>query len=320
MPTRTPEYIVAVAGGGSHCRAVLCDKSENKVLRYSVLDQPANIASSRESTLEAIRKTLAEFSSFISSNPDSFRENTQLTLCLPGVSNTANVAWLKQQLDWPGTLHITSDTVADFFNVHGAMKNGAGILIGGTGSIAIGYNNGGFLRVGGRGDDADICSGYELGRRALLSAELRGNSRFQSRCRQIAEAHGLTSLDPQTSPRFIVSQLAPCLFDLAEEEHIPAVRTLIDAAAEGGVNYLRILSEQGINRFGVVGGVARRLLPTIECLIKREGVSMIIFPADETTGSTGSLNVARALDKNPDLLKTFNEMRRIDEIGKPSAL
>ncbi len=320
MTTECSEYIVAIAGGGSHCRAVLYNNSQNRILHHLVLNQPANIASSRESTLEAISKTLAEFSSFISSDTESFKKNTQLTLCLPGVSNTDNVAWLEQQLDWAGTLYITSDAVADFFNVHGTMKNGTGILIGGTGSIAIGYNNGEFLRVGGKGSNAEICSGYELGRHALLSKDICENPHFQSQCCQIAKTNNLTSLDPQTSPRFIVSQLAPYIFDMAEKENIPAARALINAAAKSGFDFLKNLSKQEIRNFGIVGGVAQRLLPNIESLIKKEGLNIDIFLANKRTDSNDSLNIAKTLNKNPDLLKTFNKMRRLDENKKHSVL
>lgn len=312
MHAGTPKHIVAVESGGSHCRAILFSPSGNKILRRVILNQPANIATSRDSVLDALYRVLEEFAAADSMD----RNDTQLTLCLAGTEDKGNVAWLESELAWPGTLHITADTIAGIFGVFNEPMDGCGVLIGGTGNIAVGYSSRkGFFCVGGRGDERELCCGYSLGWHALMSQEMCDNRKFQEICTQVARANGLASLNPKTSSKFAVSQLAPHIFDLAEKDHVPAALALIGQAAEGGFDFLKKLHDHGIRRFGLIGGVAQRLLPLMKERIKQTGADIDIFCAPEAAGHIGALNVARYLSRNSGILKTLNTMHTVEIEG-----
>lgn len=313
-----PTYIVAVETGGSHCRAILFDNVNHQILKSVTLDKPGHIANDRHAALQSVTEILEDFSSLVSADMESFKKNTQLTLCLAGTENETSLNWLKDQLAWTGPYHAVSDVMAGFMAAFEDMRESEGILIGGTGNVAVGYSKGGFLLVKGTGADTELCCGYSIGQRALLSEDLQHNEQFQAACSRVAAKNGVASIDPHTTSKFIISQLAPCVFELAEKEHMAAACDIIDASVQDGFAAIKELAEQGITRFGVVGGVAQRLLPQIEEQISLAGLNAGLFPVrPETIGSLGALNVANYIDKHPDGPQVLKAMQ---DLYKPKSV
>jgi N-acetylglucosamine kinase-like BadF-type ATPase len=305
-----PDYMIAIETGGSHCRGVLYETRTETVMDSLSLDQSGNVTSARDSALEGINTIIATFAATRALDVATLKKQSGLTLCLAGAEHRENVQWLKDNLKWPTTPAVVSDVMAGFFGTSSILRDGSGLLIGGTGNIAVGYSEkDGFIRVGGRADARDKCSGDWIGRQALLSESLRDNPEFKAACRKIALRNNLDTLDTN-APTFAVAQLAPQVFDLAEK--LPAARAIIDAAAEGSTDFLRQLNAHGVTGAVVVGGVAQRLIPEMTERLLNDGIRMNLFKAADYDIPYGALNVAKALADEPRLFQIMAKMTPVD--------
>jgi N-acetylglucosamine kinase-like BadF-type ATPase len=295
-------YIAAIESGGSHCRGILYDRKKGIVADQVILRQPANIFSDRGAALLAIQKILDGFG--------ALPQGTHLTLCLAGTEDPRNVDWLEKHLKWTGDVYITSDVIAGFFGAFQGLEKGCGMFIGGTGNIAIGYDGGdGFLCIGGGGDEKELCCGYSIGWHALASPELADNEQFKKICAEISHVNKLKVLD-LSSPKYAISQLAPHVFELAETS--ADAQRIINRAVDGGFHYLEQLYKHGIKKFGLIGGVAHRIQSLLRLRIAKHGLNITLFPASDTDGLMGALNVAGLLEKDASLLNILNKRRMIE--------
>lgn len=283
MIKQDDRYIAVIEGGGSTCRGVLYDLHMNRASDPVILDKhPCNIARNRDMTLRSLLTMIELIRA----------KNCPLTLCLPGISNTANVSWLRDQLQTNSfdTIHIASDAIAALLGAYETLAEGQGIFIGGTGVIALGYAHGRLWRA--VTTDTEIACGPWIVRKAWdLSAS-------DPDLKRIFESEP----DIKNALPHQIARFAPAIFDAADTGN-PHAQMILQQAADSAADYMNRLMVFGITQFVLCGSVACALQNRIPV---RTGKA-------HGSGLDGALKLALSVHKNPAALGFFNNLRRIED-------
>lgn len=276
-----------IEGGGSTCRGLIYDLTQNRVKGPLILhSHPCNLHRDRDLTLRNIKIMLEtlDVTGGAASGP--------LTLCLPGMSNAENVMWLKAALHNTGydTIHMATDAIAALLGAFPTHEDGQGILIGGTGSIALGYAGNQLWRVGT--SETEKACGPWIARQAWEQ------SKHDPELNRIfGSGEDLTH-----APHHVIAGYTPGVFQAARAGNRRA-EDILQEAAESAAAFMTQLQQVGVKRFALCGSVARALQTRIP------------LPTENPQGDgvDGALRLALSVYKNPQALSLFTNIRRIED-------
>ena len=255
---------LAVDGGGTRCRARLCDPAGTRLGEAE--SGPANISYGLDeafaSAFDAIFRSLAQ----AHLTPNDF---PQIAACmaLAGATEPAEIAAAKLQRQGFGNVILTSDAHAACVGAHDGADGG--ILIAGTGSIGLAILNGRQYRVGGWGlpvsdEGSGAWIGREVLRRVLMAYD--GRVAWTPLLRRVFERydcapHGIVKWTSRASPREF-GTLAPLVVEHASQDDDAGLTILREAASHLGIMANR-LAALGVVRLSLAGSVAPHLKPLL---------------------------------------------------------
>lgn len=283
--------LTVIEGGGSTCRGLIYDLTQNRIKGPLILhSHPCNLHRDRDLTLKNIETMLDTLDA----------DKGPLMLCLPGVSNHDNVQWLKAALKASGygTVNVATDAIAALLGAYPALEEGQGIFIGGTGSMALGYAQGQFWRLGT--PETERACGPWIARQAWETRDADPAIKRIFESQESLPPHLASNLNH--APHHILASYAPAVFALARSGNATAEAILQEAAraADEQMNCLRAF---GIQRFALCGSVAQALQ------------SRMATPthAPQGDGIDGALRLALSVYKTPAALSVFTALRRIED-------
>jgi glucosamine kinase len=279
---------LGVDGGGTQCRARLCDRS-GIVLGEGVAG-PANVRlgldDSFRSVLEATGQCLADAKLSIDSQP------IVACLALAGATEPVELEAARKYNNPFRQMIVTTDAHAACVGAH--RGEDGGVVVVGTGTVAWGVLAGRHYRVGGWGlPVSDEGSGAWLGceavRRALWAHD--GRTPWTDLLRDVFEEF---QSDPHAVVRWMSSarprdfaRLAPLVIQHARRND-PAASELMRTAA-GHVDALAgRLAALGVPRLALAGGLSSSLAPWLSRETRRR-----LVPA-AADALAGALRLARA--------------------------
>jgi len=282
------ELFLGVDGGGTRCRARLCDASGFKLAQAEA--GPANI---RLGLKEAFASVLDVTLSCLEQAHLSCQDLPRITACLAlaGATEPSDLAAAKLHEQSFGRAVLTSDAHAACVGAHEG-RDGAVVIVG-TGSIGWAVVGGRHHRVGGWGlSISDEGSGAWLGvetlRRVLMAHDGRIPwtpllhavfGRFGS------DPHAIVGWVARALPRDL-GTLAPILVDYATRNDPAAVDLMRRAASHLDVVAAR-LNALGAARLALLGGLA----PSIEEWLSAGTRRRLVPPAGDAVD--GALQLAR---------------------------
>jgi glucosamine kinase len=280
---------LGVDGGGTGCRARLCDFS-GAVLGKGTAG-PANIRFGLEQSFAAVRQATAQYVAQAGLTSADFAR-VVACLALAGASEPSyRAAAEKYQSFFRKTL-IVADARAACLGAHGGQDGG--VIVVGTGTIGWAERRGREYRVGGWGlPISDEGSGAWLGCEALrrvlwahdcripwtglLSSLFEG---FQS------DPHAIVRWTSKATPRDFGS-LAPMVVEHAGSNDPTAVELMQRAATHIDALAVRLVA-LGTERIALVGGLAVQIEPWLAEDTKRR----LVLPTGDAVD--GALRLARA--------------------------
>lgn len=242
-------YVLGLDGGGSGTRCVIAEISGRLLARG--IGGPSNpLTVGADAAASAIMEAVDE-----ASRRCGIRRFATACMGIAGTDRPSGREAIKMRLKrfGAGRLSIVSDAVAALY---GAMGCRPGVVVvAGTGSIALGMDEGGELaRAGGWGWRlGDEGSGYDIGRRAL-TAVLRA---YDGRGPGTRLAEKVMSALNLRDPSELVDRVYGDGMGSAE---VAALATLVaDSAHEGDGAAFKILQEAGVELGLAASSVIRRL-------------------------------------------------------------
>jgi glucosamine kinase len=295
---------LGVDGGGTRCRARLCDRSGEKL--GEAVAGPANIRLGLEQSFGAVLQAATQCLSQAGLSPRHF-SRIVACLALAGASEPYLLAAAQAYKHPFRRAVITTDAHAACVGAHGVRDGG--IIVIGTGSIGWAEIGGRHYRAGGWGlPISDEGSGSWLGcealRRVLWAYDgripwtdlLRALfQRFQS------QPHAIVRWTFSAKPRDFGS-LAPEVVDYASRGDPAAVELMRLAAGHIDELAARLLSD-GVERLSLVGGMAAKLEPWLSETTTRH----LVPPAGDAL--EGALRLARAAADEPGDVESGLELR-----------
>ena len=286
--------LLGIDGGGTRCRARLCDATGTKLGEATA--GPANIRLGLERSFSAILQATTEC---LVQAALSSRDSSRITACL-ALAGASEPEHLAAAQDYPHPFRraiVTTDAHAACVGAHGG-RNG-GIIIIGTGSIGWAERKGLHYRIGGWGwpisdEGSGAWIGHEALRRLLWAYDGRIDwspllralfARFEQ------DPHAILQWTLNASPRDLGS-LAPLIVEHAAQndrvgrEFMRMAAVHIDRLAE------RLISV-GTQRLSVVGGLAAHVAPWLSPGTK----SHIVPPTGDALD--GALRLARRTAVRP---------------------
>jgi glucosamine kinase len=290
---KTELLLLGVDGGGTRCRARLCDFS-GKTLGGGIAG-PANIRLGvEESLVEVLDATARCFrNAGLSLNDHAIAA----CLALAGASEPVTLAEFKGCGHPFKTAVYTTDSHAACVGAH--RGEDGGIVIVGTGSIAEAIVGGKRQRVGGWGfpvsdEGSGAWIGCEVARRALWA--LDGRAPWTPLLKAVAERF---DRDPHAMVRWMSDArpgnfaiLAPAVIEAASQGD-PAALELTEAAARHIDCLAGRLVELGVTRIALTGGLAR----SIEPWLSPETRKWLVPPAAGPLAGAIELARARAVEE-----------------------
>jgi N-acetylglucosamine kinase-like BadF-type ATPase len=262
MSLASRHCVLGVDGGGSGTRSVVIDASGRALSRG--IGGPSNpLTAGFDEAAEAI--TAAVETAAEKAGVETF---SAACLGIAGTDRPSGRDALMGRLEIPsGRVRIVTDAAAA---LAGATGRGSGVIvISGTGSIALGMNEGGeTARAGGWGWRlGDEGSGYYIGSRALISALRAYDGRGQPTLlsERIAEQLNLVDLSGVIDRVYVegigvgeVAALAPLVGEAASEGDEEAKSIMREAGEELGAAAIAVMERLGLGgevRVGYNGGV-----------------------------------------------------------------
>jgi len=251
---------LAVDGGGTRCRARLCDAAGNRLAESE--DGPANIRLGLDQAFASVDRAALACLQQVDLTP---RDLPRITACLAlaGATEPAELAAAERRPQRFGRTILTADAHAACVGAH----NGAdgAVAIAGTGSIGWAIIRGQCYRIGGWGCEiSDEGSGAWLGRETLRRVLLAHDGRlpWTLLLRRIFALHGA---DPHAIVRWAAvaqprdyASLAPLVIGHASQ-HDDCALTLVRLAAGFLENIALRLIALGAPRIALAGGLAPHL-------------------------------------------------------------
>jgi glucosamine kinase len=280
---------LGVDGGGTGCRARLCDASGVRLAEAA--GGPANIRFGLNDALASVREATLACLAEARLTPDDLPRITAC-LALAGASEPSELAAARTHPQAFGKAILTTDAHAACIGAHNG-HDGAVIIVG-TGSIGWAVLHGRQHRVGGWGFEiSDEGSGAWLGRETLrrVLAAHDGRSAWTPLLRTVferygADPHAIVSWVARASPRAF-GALAPVVFEHASRNDAAAVELLRIAAAHIETIAVRLI-ELGVPRLALAGGLA----PHIEGLLSVSIRERLVAPIGDALD--GALQIAHA--------------------------
>jgi glucosamine kinase len=255
---------LAVDGGGTGCRARLCDAAGNRLGEAEA--GPANI---RYGLKEAFASVLDATLKCLEQAQLTPQDLPRITACLAlaGATEPTELAAARMQKQAFGRAILTADAHAACIGAHNGGDGG--VVVVGTGSIGWAALRGRQHRVGGWGlSVSDEGSGAWIGRetlRLVLSAYDGRIAWTDLLCtvfqRYASDPHGIVHWASRASPRDF-GTLAPAVFEHASRNDDAAVEILRLAAMHVDAIAMRLI-QLGVPRLSLTGGLA----PHLECLL-----------------------------------------------------
>lgn len=258
---------LAVDGGGTACRARLCDASGNRLGQAEA--GPANIGYGLEEAFASVLEATLECLEQARLTPSDLPRITAC-LALAGATEPIDLAAARLQKQAFGQAILTADAHAASVGAHNGGDGG--VIVAGTGSIGWAVLQGRQHRVGGWGlPVSDEGSGAWIGRetlRCVLSA-YDGRSAWTDLLRAVFEQYGsdphrIVHWTSRASPRDFAT-IAPTVLDHASRNDDVAIEILRLAA-----RYLDAIAKRliqlGVPRLSLTGGLAphlESLLPAV---------------------------------------------------------
>ena len=263
------DLFLGVDGGGTGCRARLCDASGTRLGEAQA--GPANIRLGLEQAFASVRDATLSCLEQAQLTPDDLPRITAC-LALAGATEPAELAAARQQRQAFGKAILTADAHAACVGAH----NGAdgGVIVVGTGSIGWAVLRGRQHRVGGWGLElSDEGSGAWIGRETLrrVLAAHDGRVAWTALLRAVFERY---DCDPHAVVQW-ASQAASRDFGALARAVVEASRD--DAAA---IEILRLaathidtiatrLIELGVPRLSLMGGLVAHVEGLLPMIIRR---------------------------------------------------
>ena len=261
------ELFLGVDGGGTGCRARLCDAAGK--LLGEAQGGPANIRLGLEQAFASVRDATLACLEQAQLTPDDL-PRISACLALAGATEPAELAAARQQRQAFGKAMLTADAHAACVGAH----NGAdgGVIVVGTGSIGWAVLRGRQHRIGGWGVElSDEGSGAWIGRETLRRVLAAHDGRiawtgllgavFE---RHDCDPHGVVRWASRASSRDL-GALAPAVVAAAHDDDAAATEIMRLAASHIDAIATRLI-ELGVPRLSLMGGLAAHiegLLPTI---------------------------------------------------------
>jgi glucosamine kinase len=280
---------MGVDGGGTKCRARLCD------LTFATLGEgvagPANIRRGVGNALEAVLHATHQCLFEAGLSVDDLRRTTAC-LALAGASEPGLLAEARAAAVPFGLAVITSDAHAACVGAH--RGSDGGIIIAGTGSIGWAEIGGRHYRVGGWGlPVSDEGSGAWLGCEALrrvlwaMDGRIASSGLLDALAGQFGgDPHAIVRWAHTASPRDFGS-LAPLVAEYAERNDPVGVQLMRMAAGHVDALAARLVS-LGVSRVSLAGGLASPL----QHWVAEATLAHLVQPAGDALD--GALQLARA--------------------------
>jgi glucosamine kinase len=283
------ELFLGVDGGGTGCRARLCDAAGARLGEAE--GGPANIRLGLAQAFMSVGDATLACLTQAQLTPDDL-PRIIACLALAGATEPAELAAARQQSQAFGKVILTADAHAACVGAH----NGAdgGVIVIGTGCIGWAVLRGRQHRVGGWGFElSDEGSGAWIGREALrrVLAAHDGRIAWTELLRAVfarheRDPHAIVHWAAHASPRDF-GTLAPLVIDHASRDDAAAVEILRLAAAHVDAIARRLL-ELGVQRLSLTGGLADHIENLLPATTRERLVAPLGDPLD------GALLLARA--------------------------
>jgi len=272
------KFFLGIDGGGSRCRARIRDR------QGSLLSEAEGGASNIYQNLGAALATIIATGREAASRAKVSTESLHAGLGLAGLI-TSVAAERISSVDLPFA-SVTADNDA-YAAYMGAFAGGdGGIVIAGTGSVALALIAGVRHMVGGWGFAlGDHGSGAWLGHHAVRRAALSIDGLLQPTplIEAVLSTVGhdrlhLSQWSSEASPKDYAS-LAPLVFQWATKGDVQAMTIVIEGAAAIS-NLGRALLARGAGRLCLIGGLSRSYPAYLDADVKAKLVSSIADPVD----------------------------------------
>jgi glucosamine kinase len=299
---------IGIDGGGSGCRARIAD-ADGCVLGAGH-SAPAAVRLGLERALAAVLGA-ARAASVHAGLPADALARMHAVAGLAGIGRKSVLEQLKVRSHPFRALAFVNDATIACIGAHGGRDGG--IVIVGTGSVALARKDGVEIRVGGFGFPvSDEGSGADLGLRAIRCSLRSADGRIAPTplTRALMERFAndpfeiVAWADHATATDY--AQFAPLVMDHAEEGDTVAREIVANAAREVD-SLARRLAARGVARIALVGGVARRMEPWLA-----EDVRSTLVPA-VGDALAGALLLARRLAKESASLRRGPESKNTKE-------
>jgi glucosamine kinase len=287
--SRSNELFLAVDGGGTGCRARLCDVGGARLgeanggpanIRFGLTEAFASVSDATLKCLEQARLLPSDL--------------PRITACLAlaGATEPTELAAARLQKQAFGKAILTADAHAACVGAHNGGDGG--VVIVGTGSIGWAVLHGEQHRVGGWGlPVSDEGSGAWIGREALRRVFCAFDGRMSRTPllqrifeRYDSNPHAIVHWAAQASSREF-GTLAPVVVDHASRNDDAAVEILRLAAAHIDAIATRLIA-LGVPRLSLMGGLASHVEPLLPLTTRQHLVEPLGDPLD------GALLLARA--------------------------
>jgi glucosamine kinase len=263
------ELFLGVDGGGTGCRARLCDAAGKQL--GEAQGGPANIRLGLEQAFASVRDATLACLEQAQLTPDDL-PRISACLALAGATEPAELAAARQQRQAFGKAMLTADAHAACVGAHNGA-DGAVVVVG-TGSIGWAVLRGRQHRVGGWGVElSDEGSGAWIGREALrrVLAAHDGRIAWTALLRAVFERY---DCDPHAVVRFAarassrdLGALAPAVAEAARDD---AAAIEIMHLAAGHIDTIATrLIELGVPRLSLMGGLAPHIEGLLPAIIRR---------------------------------------------------
>lgn len=274
--------LLGVDGGGTRCRARLCD------LKGAVLGEgeagPANIRFGIEESFAAILEAYSK--SLASARLRRKKPTVFACFALAGGSDPATLAELKAHPHPFHGIYYTTDSHAACIGAHGGRDGG--IVVIGTGSIGEAVIEGRHHRVGGWGfpvsdEGSGAWIGAELVRRVLWAHD--GRRPWTPALRATFEhfasdPHAIVRWMGSAKPRDFAALTAFVTENAARDD--PAASEILQLAADHIEALIARLTALGTPRVALCGGLASSVAPWLSARARR---SLVPAKADALQGA-----------------------------------
>lgn len=275
-------YFLGVDGGGTGCRALICDASGTAL--GSGIAGPANIMSDVSGACENILKA-TQAAIEAASLPDDTLQTLSAFLGLAGANIDNAAAQLSELLPFRA-VQIDNDAIIALEGAIGSQDGAVAIL--GTGSVFMQRKAGLVIPRGGWGlIVGDHGSGARLGR-SLLEQSLLAHEGIKPKSPITQKTMAHFNNDPQSVVEFAQSaspadlgKFAPDIFEFVEQGDITAT-ALIGEAVRTIEDSLRAMNLQNGEPFCMLGGLGPVYVPYLSATYREKVQSPL---ADAVSGA-----------------------------------